>query len=54
MEYTLFVIDGGYLEDNSETIAIKGVLEGELPSLIQLFTTGENDFDVVVRRSNKE
>lgn len=54
MKYTLFVIDGGFVDDDTNTITIKGVLESDLQFLIKLFTSGENDFDVVVRRSEKE
>lgn len=54
MEYTVFVIDGGYLNDGNDTIAIQGVIESEILGLIRLFTTGENNFDLVIRSSVKE
>lgn len=51
MEYTVFVIDGGYLDEQNDTIVIQGVKEIALPDLIRLFTTGDNNFDVVIRHS---
>ena len=30
MEYTVFVIDGGYLDESSDTIMIQGVKDHEL------------------------
>ena len=54
MEYTVFAIEGGYLDDSSDTITIKGVKDHELPGLIRLFTTGQNNLDVVIRRSDEE
>ena len=33
MEYTVFAIEGGYLDDSSDTITIKGVKDHELPGL---------------------
>jgi hypothetical protein len=54
MKYTLFVIDGGYLDDANDTVTIQGVRECELPALLRLFTAGKNNFDVVVRRSEEE
>lgn len=49
MEYTVFVIDGGYLDESSDTIMIQGVKDHELLGLIHTMTTGQNSFDVVVR-----
>ena len=49
MEYTVFVIDGGYLDESSDTIMIQGVKDHELLGLIRTMTTGQNSFDVVVR-----
>ena len=49
MEYTVFVIDGGYLDESSDTIMIQGVKDHELLWLIRTMTTGQNSFDVVVR-----
>ena len=54
MKYTLFVIDGGYLDDANDTVTIQGIRECELPALLRLFTAGKNNFDVVVRRSEEE
>ena len=50
--FLLKSLDAMQSEENEEFI--KNILESELPGLIQLFTTGKNDFDVVVRRSDKE
>lgn len=54
MTYTVFVIDGGYLDESADTIMIQGVKDYELSGLIHTMTTGENSFDVVVRPSSEE